>query len=224
VANRNDLKDPEVNLLVTRVVLSQYQADLRFIDICAESVKRTADYDEKLGIVADMACTRKHMAGFRRIATELCGHDWATLDHPKYVFSVLNKRYDALRDNPEPVELLVGLYLFSHGVVGYAEFTELYRASPEIFLDYDEFSQDVIRECETGEARITRLLERQPELRQEMVDAARRYGDVLVETATDGAFGTFLKDLAAHDLLTDDVATQAANRYNDVFSFLLNAS
>lgn len=223
MANLSDLKDPEIHASVTRVVLNQYGADSRFIDVCAESVKYADGIDDKLEVVEHLETVRKHMASFRRRAEEVLGLDWSSTDLSQYGFRVMTKRYDWLRSNTDPVELLVGLYLFAHGVIGHTEFTELHRCSPEIFPDYDSFARDVDRECAAGSAKLRRLLDQQPGLREHAVSTARKYGDVLLETATDSSFSMFLSQLAAHGLLPADIAERAGNRYQEVFSFLLSA-
>jgi hypothetical protein len=222
MANLSDLKDPAVHGNVKRIVLNQFWADSRFIGVLAASIQRTSDVDEKMQIVEHMEATRTQMADFRRVAVEVLGINWEAEDHSQFGFRVLTKRYDWLRENTDPVELLVGLYLFAHGVIGHTEFTELHRCSPEIFPGYDSFAREVDRQCAEGSARLRRMLDDDPGLREHAAGIARKYGGVLMETTEDSSFSQFLAQLAEHGLLPADIGERAGKRYMEVFSFLIN--
>lgn len=222
VAVPSDLKNPVIYDSVKRVILSQFWANSRFIGVCAASIQHVDDIEEKLEIVEHLECIRKHMTTFRRYAEEVLEIAWDSLDHSEFGCRVMTKRYGWLRESTDLVELLVGLYMFAHGVIGHAEFTGLYNCSPEIFPEYDSFARDVDRQCAMGSARLRRLLEDRPSLREHAVEIARQYGSALVETATDPSFSLSLAQLAKQGLLPPDITDRAGKRYEEVFAFLLS--
>jgi hypothetical protein len=139
----------EILDLILVLLVNFYYAELDIIDVCGRWIPRRSVLDEKFMLVEHAADEMRHAQYFKQ-AVEALGLKWEELDRDKYYLPDQSTRFSKLLTSEDEIEVLVGLNLYSEGVLAMEELAQLHHNKPEYFPKFGEILTDEGRHLKYG--------------------------------------------------------------------------
>lgn len=144
-----DDEGQEILDLILTLLVNFYYAELDIIDVCGRGIPRRSVLDEKLMLVEHAWDEMRHAQHFKN-GVEALGLKWDELDKNKYYLPDQSTRFSKLLNSDDEIEVLVGLNLYSEGVLAMEELAQLHHNKPEYFPKFGEILTEEGRHLKFG--------------------------------------------------------------------------
>lgn len=216
VLRRRDVDREELREVLLVIYLNLYWLRALVIDVLAQWMPR-ADVDTKVELVHHAAEEARQM-GILRNAIVGLGVDWDALDHDTALFEGVKRRYADMIAADDEIRVIIGMNLFSRGVMGYTELDQLAERSPDYFPFAADFLERENEHVENARRRLAKIVRRDAELLEHARDLATHYRTAgFQENLENQQLMDLMARLIDYGMLGEDALERALNRVETVF-------
>jgi hypothetical protein len=216
ILRRRDIDREELREVLFVIYLNLYWLRALVIDVLARWMPRT-DVETKVDLVHHAAEEARQM-GILRDAVVGLGVDWDALDHDTALFEGVKRRYADMIEADDEIRVIIGMNLFSRGVMGYTELDQLAERSPDLFPFAGDFLAREDEHIEKARQRLARIVRRDPELLDHAREIATHYRTVgFQENLENQQLMDLMARLIGFEMIGEDALERALNRVETVF-------
>lgn len=219
VLRRRDIDREELREVLLVIYLNLYWLRALVIDVLAQWMPRV-DVETKVELVHHASEEARQMGVLRNAIVGL-GADWDALDHDTALFEGVKRRYADMIAADDEIRVIIGMNLFSRGVMGYTELDQLAERSPDLFPFAADFLAREDEHVENARQRLGRLVRRDPALLEHARDVAMHYRTAgFQENLENHQLMDLMGRLIGFEMLGEDALERALNRVETVFEGL----
>jgi hypothetical protein len=216
VLRRRDIDREELREVLLVIYLNLYWLRALVIDVLARWMPRV-DVETKLELVYHAVEEARQMAILRNSVIGL-GVDWDALDHDSALFEGVKRRYADMIEADDEIRVIIGMNLFSRGVMGYTELDQLAERSPDLFPFAADFLARENQHVDNARQRLGRLVRADPALLEHAREVATHYRTVgFRENLENRQLMDLMARLIGFEMLGEDALERALNRVETVF-------
>ncbi|MFI1970541.1 hypothetical protein [Streptomyces cinnamoneus] len=204
--------------LVLTVYVNFYYSELEIMDLCARWVPRRTDLREKSFLLHHASDEIVHARLFQE-GVERLGMPWHEIDHSRYRIDDIDQRFRKLYESDDELEVLIGLNLYSEGVLAMEELYQLGRNKPEYFYQFDRIEREERRHVAFGITVAKRLLAESEENKRRAVEHCKWYQEHL-ENYLEGELSQTIDWAVRAGFVTDDYIPRTRQRFRDTMGQL----
>jgi 1,2-phenylacetyl-CoA epoxidase catalytic subunit len=202
--------------LILTVYVNFYYSELEIIDLCARWLPRRHGLREKNFLIRHAADEVVHARLFRE-GVERLGQPWRGFDHEPYRVDDVGERFSKLYYSDDEIEVLIGLNLYSEGVLAMEELYQLARSRTPYFYQFDRIEREERRHVAFGITVANQVLDGNAEARKRADQYCRWYRDHM-----EGYLSGQLKEPIAWAMeagfISTDYIDRTRQRFDDVVS------
>jgi 1,2-phenylacetyl-CoA epoxidase catalytic subunit len=204
--------------LILTVFVNFYYSELEIMNLCARWIPRRDDLKEKRYLLQHALDEITH-AGLFREGVERLGQPWDEFDHSQYRIRDIDDRFRKLYESDDELEVLIGLNLYSEGVLAMEELHQLGLNKPQYFYQFDRIEREERRHVGFGLTVAKRLLGESEENKLRAAEHCKWYKDHL-DNYLSGELSQAISWGISAGFVSGDYIARIRQRFTDTMSGL----